>query len=116
MTRMKRLLSIILMLALMTTSFSVISYASDDGNTNQVLPRAALCANCEIGEMIWTAVSYSPWNTIGRTPCTHDIEEQFWSWDEIQERIVTFNYVCNHCGASTRLNTTTEERIVHHDG
>lgn len=119
MTRMKKFVSIVLAVALLTTSFAVTSFASDGGcaqPTDGVLLRAALCADCGIGQMVMKPISYSSWYTVDRTPCTHNVPNSFWCWDEVQERTITRCYACTYCGVTSNLNVSTEQRIVHHDG
>ena len=113
MNRMKKLVAILLTMALLAASLAVTSFASDGGafeKTNDVVLRSPLCPNCEQGELFQQPAEYGDWRTVGRTPCSHG---DFWGWDEIQERVVIITYTCSFCGVSSS-STTTEQQIVHH--
>lgn len=118
MTRMKKLISIVLTAVLLSTSFAAISFASENNNiqdTNEIQLQVILCANCQRREMVMRPVSYSYWYTLDHISCTHNVSHPYRCWDEVQERTVTFNYVCNFCGAPSPLTISSEQRVVHQD-
>lgn len=74
-----------------------------------VQPRAAVCDDCGIGQMITTYGEWSPWYTLEETDCTH----YTYGTDLIKERTRLITSVCNYCGAALQYTGKEHEPECH---
>lgn len=119
MTRMKKLVSILLATVLMASAFGAAAFASEGGEGETAKDEHLLCPNCGQAAMVQQPTEYGDWHIVNRTPCTHG---DFWGWDEVQQRMVITAYTCKVCSASSEytsdrislLFVDTEEQIRHH--
>ena len=119
MTRIKRLVSALLLAVLMVSAFGTAAFASDGGEEETVKDESLLCPNCGQATMVQQPTVYGDWHIMNRTPCNHG---DFWGWDEVHQRKVLTTYTCKVCIASSEytsdrislLFVDTEEQILHH--
>ena len=71
--------------------------------------RMASCPLCSVGGLVKQVTEYTPWKTVGATDCEHGNP---FVKDKVQERKVSTDYVCNHCGY-TETHEHVETRHVH---
>lgn len=78
-------------------------------STPNVVPYAALCPDCNYGQIRYVSTTTGPWLFRAYVPCTsgdpryNDTEEY---------RIITRYYACDYCGSGSS-STTEETQTLH---
>lgn len=104
----KKVASFILAIALMVSALSIPASASIFGGIQTC---AALCDECNIGQVYLKSTTYSDWYIYGYQACSHGDKTRN---DIIKKRTVIRIYACNYSKCGMGYTVTSEQsKIVH---